>query len=67
LGGFSPFGGVDITRNNLPDMRPMVISTWKFGMEANRSAWKILFDNGSSMDAVSMQENHQPIDSGYEL
>jgi len=31
---------------------PMVISTWNFGYEANETAWKILAEGGSAVDAV---------------
>ncbi|MBI9038563.1 MAG: N(4)-(beta-N-acetylglucosaminyl)-L-asparaginase [Bacteroidales bacterium] len=32
--------------------KPLVISTWKHGLEANEVAWKILKDNGKALDAV---------------
>jgi N4-(beta-N-acetylglucosaminyl)-L-asparaginase len=32
--------------------RPIVISTWDFGVAANAAAWKILSKNGRSLDAV---------------
>jgi len=32
--------------------KPVVVSTWNFGMDANREAWKILSANGRSFDAV---------------
>jgi isoaspartyl peptidase/L-asparaginase-like protein (Ntn-hydrolase superfamily) len=32
--------------------RPIVISTWAFGMEANKGAWKVLNTGGTSIDAV---------------
>jgi len=32
--------------------KPIVISTWNHGMAANDAAWKILEQNGSSLDAV---------------
>jgi len=31
---------------------PLIISTWDFGMKANRVTWKILMSGGSSLDAV---------------
>ena len=31
---------------------PVVISTWDAGLEANKSAWKILAENGRALDAV---------------
>lgn len=33
-------------------IKPIVISTWRFGIEANAEAWKILSTNGRSLDAV---------------
>jgi N4-(beta-N-acetylglucosaminyl)-L-asparaginase len=30
----------------------MVVSTWNFGIEANRPAWKIISENGRALDAV---------------
>lgn len=36
----------------LPGNIPMVISTWNFGYEANETAWKILADGGTAVDAV---------------
>ncbi|HEX7016598.1 MAG TPA: N(4)-(beta-N-acetylglucosaminyl)-L-asparaginase [Cyclobacteriaceae bacterium] len=35
-----------------PPMKPVVISTWNFGMNANREAWKILSTGGRALDAV---------------
>jgi len=32
--------------------KPVVISTWDFGLEANVAAWKILSEQGSALDAV---------------
>jgi L-asparaginase/N4-(beta-N-acetylglucosaminyl)-L-asparaginase len=32
--------------------KPIVISTWNHGMEANTEAWKVLSDGGKSIDAV---------------
>lgn len=32
--------------------KPIVISTWDFGIAANQAAWKILKDNGRALDAV---------------
>jgi isoaspartyl peptidase/L-asparaginase-like protein (Ntn-hydrolase superfamily) len=32
--------------------KPIVISTWDFGLGANEAAWKILRQNGSALDAV---------------
>jgi N4-(beta-N-acetylglucosaminyl)-L-asparaginase len=32
--------------------RPIVLSTWRFGIEANSAAWEILSKNGRALDAV---------------
>lgn len=32
--------------------KPIVISTWNFGMKANEGAWEILSKNGRALDAV---------------
>lgn len=39
---------VYIPQNKLP----IVISTWKFGIQANEAAWEILSEGGYSLDAV---------------
>lgn len=36
----------------VPGNIPLVISTWNFGYEANETAWKILEDGGTAVDAV---------------
>lgn len=41
------------TRNTkLETNKPIVLSTWKFGLQANEEAWKILSTGGKSLDAV---------------
>jgi len=37
-------------KNNQP--KPMVISTWNHGLDANKAAWKILSRGGPALDAV---------------
>lgn len=32
--------------------KPIVLSTWNFGIQANEAAWKVLSSNGSALDAV---------------
>lgn len=32
--------------------KPIVLSTWRFGIEANEAAWEILSKNGRALDAV---------------
>lgn len=33
-------------------VKPIVLSTWKFGIEANAEAWKILSTKGRALDAI---------------
>lgn len=33
-------------------IKPIVLSTWRFGIEANAAAWEILSKNGRALDAV---------------
>jgi isoaspartyl peptidase/L-asparaginase-like protein (Ntn-hydrolase superfamily) len=35
-----------------PGGRPLVVSTWRHGVPANQTAWKILAEGGRSLDAV---------------
>jgi isoaspartyl peptidase/L-asparaginase-like protein (Ntn-hydrolase superfamily) len=37
--------------------KPLVISTWEFGIRANKVAWKILSENGHALDAVEKGVN----------
>lgn len=32
--------------------KPIVLSTWRFGIEANAAAWEVLKNNGKALDAV---------------
>lgn len=32
--------------------KPIVLSTWDFGLQANEAAWKVLFNGGRALDAV---------------
>ncbi len=42
-----------ISRATAPAVqKPVVVSTWNFGLEANKEAWKILAANGRALDAV---------------
>jgi len=38
--------------NTAPPIKPVIVSTWKHGIEANAAAWSILKEGGSSLDAV---------------
>jgi len=44
--GLSTVGPVKATQ------KPLVISTWNFGLAANAAAWKILNSGGRALDAV---------------
>lgn len=41
-----------ISNQAKPVVKPIVLSTWKFGIEANAEAWKVLSANGRALDAV---------------
>ncbi len=41
-----------IIDNSKKNIKPIVISTWRFGIEANAAAWKILSEKGRALDAV---------------
>jgi N4-(beta-N-acetylglucosaminyl)-L-asparaginase len=38
--------------NNAEVKKPVVLSTWRFGVQANEGAWKVLMDSGRALDAV---------------
>lgn len=40
------------TKNKPETKKPIVLSTWNFGLKANEEAWKILSTGGKSLDAV---------------
>jgi N4-(beta-N-acetylglucosaminyl)-L-asparaginase len=37
---------------NVAVQKPIVLSTWRFGIQANEAAWQILSKNGRALDAV---------------
>lgn len=43
-----------VERTSPPDTvnKPIIVTTWAFGMAANEEAWKILSQNGRALDAV---------------
>lgn len=43
-----------LPKQNMADEthKPIVLSTWNFGLKANEVAWKILSENGKAIDAV---------------
>ena len=59
LAGFLiPFNKINASKPSPPffigeeGSKPLVISTWNHGMEANEVAWEILSNNGRALDAV---------------
>ena len=42
----------EVSENNATVNKPIVISTWKFGLEANLAAWEVLQKGGKALDAV---------------
>ncbi len=40
------------TSQKVQTNKPIVLSTWKFGLQANEAAWKVLSANGKALDAV---------------
>ena len=38
--------------NSKKVIKPIVLSTWRFGIEANAAAWEVLKNNGRALDAV---------------
>jgi N4-(beta-N-acetylglucosaminyl)-L-asparaginase len=52
LSSFSPQGLQEIQLDSKKVNKPIVISTWNFGVKANGAAWEILKNNGRALDAV---------------
>lgn len=50
--GSMGLASIKIPRISKPTLKPIVISTWDSGMPVNAEAWKILSNNGKSIDAV---------------
>ncbi|MES2457766.1 MAG: N(4)-(beta-N-acetylglucosaminyl)-L-asparaginase [Bacteroidota bacterium] len=49
----------DISASSVAAVKPIVISTWDFGIPANKAAWKVLSAGGRALDAVE-QGVHVP-------
>lgn len=50
---FNPFKAEEfIPESKKPSKKPIVLSTWDFGKEANKVAWEILGKGGNALDAV---------------
>jgi N4-(beta-N-acetylglucosaminyl)-L-asparaginase len=41
-----------VPHSNHANLKPIVISTWDFGVAANQAAWRVLQAGGSALDAV---------------
>ena len=52
LSSFSPKELQEIQLDTKTVTKPIVISTWNFGVKANGAAWEILKSNGRALDAV---------------
>ena len=50
--GLSSFSFAGFTPDTKPGRKPLVISTWDAGIEANKAAWKVLSKGGRALDAV---------------
>src|SRR5258706_9576622 len=50
LASFGPFTRAQANPKSVN--KPLVISTWNFGVDANAEAWKILASGGRALDAV---------------
>ncbi len=50
--GLSSFSFAGFTVDTKAGRKPIVISTWDAGIEANKAAWKILSKGGRALDAV---------------
>ncbi|WP_294322134.1 isoaspartyl peptidase/L-asparaginase family protein [uncultured Chryseobacterium sp.] len=46
------FAGEKVQNNNTITNKPIVLSTWDFGLRANEEAWKTLDNGGKALDAV---------------
>ena len=50
--GLSSFSFAGFTADTKGGRKPLVISTWDAGIEANKAAWKVLSKGGRALDAV---------------
>jgi N4-(beta-N-acetylglucosaminyl)-L-asparaginase len=41
-----------LNQNRFSPSKPIVLSTWNFGLKANEAAWEVLIKNGKAVDAV---------------
>jgi N4-(beta-N-acetylglucosaminyl)-L-asparaginase len=52
LGGMPEIKASTTLKTKTSGKKPIVISTWSFGVPANEAAWKILSSGGKALDAV---------------
>lgn len=52
LNSFKSKEEVEIKDTNKKVNKPIVLSTWNFGIQANEAAWEVLKNNGRALDAV---------------
>lgn len=45
-------GTLTRARDTRQDLKPIVVSTWNFGIQANQAAWEVLSRGGRALDAV---------------
>jgi N4-(beta-N-acetylglucosaminyl)-L-asparaginase len=43
---------LNLKQNETTLSKPIVLSTWNFGLKANEAAWEVLSKNGKALDAV---------------
>ena len=48
----NPLKAEEILPKNKKIRKPVVLSTWRFGIQANQEAWKVLSQGGKALDAV---------------
>ena len=48
----NPLKAEEILPKNKKIRKPVVLSTWRFGIQANEKAWKVLSQGGKALDAV---------------
>lgn len=48
----NPLKAEEILPKNKKIRKPLVLSTWRFGIQANEEAWKVLSEGGKALDAV---------------
>ncbi len=49
---FASNKNISLNKKNNAGKKPLVISTWDVGINANKAAWQILRNNGRALDAV---------------